>query len=137
MKIFFILICIFSLTSCKKNPKTETEFYYAEMTKVYGYNIQTKQIEAFEMEYVIQDYIDVFSLYTIHQNYLPICYRSFGTANVGLIEAVVEDGVVGYHVDNYIYLTTDLDIFTSLLKKMNADLGYLDTKILLNDKQIA
>lgn len=128
--ISFFLICI-SLVSCKgKN----IEYEFNEYTSVYAYNNNLGLIEEVNIEYEITSYIDVFNLYTKHQNNLPIGYTSCASGNIQLKSSYIKNNIVYYEVDDYITLSKDVETFLSLLKKENRNLGYINTKIIYNDK---
>ena len=130
ISIAFFLICI-SLGSCKGN---NIEYEFNEYTSVYAYNNNLEIIEEVNIEYEITSYIDVFNLYTKHQNYLPIGYTSCASGNISLKSSYAKNNIVYYEVDDYIMLSNDVDTFLSLLKKENRNLGYINTKIIYNDK---
>ena len=70
-----------------------------------------------EIEYEINDHIDVFNLYTRFQNNLPLDYVSCASANIELKSSYVKNNIVYYNVDDYIFMSKNYDIFLSLLKK--------------------
>lgn len=106
------------------------------MTKAYGYSKINYKIEEIYIEYELNDYVDVFNLYTIHQNYLPLNYVSKGSGNVGLLDSKVENNIVYYEVDAYINTVENLDIFYELLTKTNMNLGYSSVEIIYNNEKI-
>lgn len=137
MRKLFLFFFLFSLSSCSESQPKTAEYEVAEQNLVYAYSVEDEQIKDVYVDYAIQDYIDVFELYTIYQNYLPPAYTSMGTSNVALEKAEVIDNVVVYEVDSFIYLVQDLDVFASLLSKTNQLLGYQGSKIICKDKIIA
>ncbi|MDE6583781.1 MAG: hypothetical protein K2K15_00100 [Anaeroplasmataceae bacterium] len=134
MKKFFLLLVFIScfLTSCKK----QYEIHYEEGTLISVFAIQEKsnRIEELWIEYEILDEVDLFNLYTIHQNYLPIGYSSPVGPNVSLISSSVSNKKVSYYVDNFILLTEDLTAFQQLLQKTGKAFGYEEIHIFFNDK---
>ncbi len=137
MKKLCFVFMILLLSSCSSRKPKKAEFEYASETKVYAYSLKDKKINDIYIDYKIEDYQDVFELYTIHQNYLPLSYSSMGSSNVELIHAEVIDNIVYYEVDSFISLVQDLDIFTLLLNKTNQELGYAGAKIIYKDNIIA
>lgn len=115
-KIIFIMLLLFSLCSC--NKKT-LDYEYKKPQSVYAYNILNNEIELIEIEYEINDYIDVFNLYTNNQNSLPVGYCSLCYTNLELISSNNDENVIRYYVNNYIRLVDDLEIFKSLIIKTN------------------
>ena len=134
MKKFFLLLVFIScfLTSCKK----QYEIHYEEASLISVFAIQEKsnRIEELWIEYVILDEVDLFNLYTIHQNYLPLGYSSPVGPNVSLISSSVSNKEVSYYVDNFILLTEDLVSFQQLLEKTGKPFGYEKIHIFFNDK---
>lgn len=130
ISIILIILLLINITSC--NSKN-VEYEYEEYTKVFAYNIISNTIEEVEIEYEINDYIDVFNLYTRFQNNLPLDYVSCASANIELKSSYVKNNIVYYNVDDYIFLSKNYDIFLSLLRKENRNLGYINTKIINNN----
>lgn len=136
-KILAVVVLLFFLTSCRTEKNRPVEFEISDRTKVYAYHREDKTIKDVYIAYSVRTVYDVFYLYTIYQNYLPESYTSMGTANVSLLQVKTEKNTVYYTVDAFIYLTEDLNIFSSLLQRMNQELGYSSTKIICNEKIIA
>lgn len=134
-KLVFLIFIILMLSACQ-NKNIEIEYEYDNASLVYAYNIENKSIEKVYIDYEINDYIDVFNIYTIYQNYLPNHYGSMASANVKLLNSYVEDEIVYYDVDSYIYLSKDIEIFLNLLRAMNKQLGYKDTILIHNYEQV-
>lgn len=134
-KIFLLFILLF-LTGCS-NSKINDKYMIGKEATIYAYNINNKEIEEVNIIYNIENVEDVFKLYTIYQNTLPLGYVSMSTCNVGLIDYKIEDNTCYYYVDKYISLVDDLEIFSSILKSTNRLLGYKETKIIYNDNIIA
>lgn len=132
-KLLIITLNIFILINLVSCNNKKAEFEYKNYTTVYAYNIELNIIEEVEIEYEINDYIDVFNLYTKHQNNLPIGYTSSSSACISLKSSYVKNNIVYYEVDDYIFLSKDYTTFLSLLKKENRNLGYINTKIINND----
>ena len=136
MKKISILLILLILTSCSKSID-KIEYELEEETSVYAYNLESKQLEEIQIVYDIKTVEDVFYLYTLYQNNLPIGYVSMASANVGLLDIKIEENTVYYVVDNYVCLVDDLEIFSCLLEKTNMALGYEKTKIIYNGSVIA
>lgn len=136
MKKNLLFLLLFLLTSCSKSID-KIEYELEQETDVYAYNLETKQIEEVTIFYDVKSAIDVFELYTIYQNNLPLGYSSMASANVSLLEIKIEDNIVYYEVDNYVSLVEDLLIFSEILSQTNNNLGYEDTKIIYNGNLIA
>lgn len=96
-------------------------------SSVYAYCIESKRIEEVYLNYEINNPLDIFELYTIYQNYLPIGYSSMISSNLNLIECSYNKNMVIYKVDN---LPNNYSIFYDLLLKQNKLLGYNDVKII-------
>lgn len=136
MKRLIILILLLLLTSCN-HSNNEYSIEENNLTKVYAYSTRNEKIEEVYVEYEIKSHEDVFNLYTIHQNYLPLNYTSEGSGNVKLISSKIEDNIVYYEVDVFIKAVENLDIFHKLLAQANADLGYSSVEIIYNNEKIS
>lgn len=134
MKKIFLLLAVISffLTACKK--QYEIHYETGDLISVFAIEEKTNRIEELWIEYEILDEVDLFNLYTIHQNYLPIGYSSPVNPNVSLIYSSVSNKVVNYYVDNFILFTEDLTSFQELLKKTGKAFGYEEIHIFFNDK---
>lgn len=136
MKKLIVLIILLFLVSCKPAQIDDVEYEITTTSSVYGYNISTNTLETIELPYEVLDSIDVFELYTIYQNRLPLEYVSYGSSNVALLDLKIEDNIVYYTVDSFIYLCDDLELFLELLYAANKKLGYIETVVLYMDKII-
>lgn len=134
-KLVFLILIILMLSACQ-NKDIEIQYEYDNASLVYAYNIENKSIEKVYIDYEINDYIDVFNIYTIYQNYLPNHCGSMASGNVKLLNSYVENEIVYYDVDSYIYLSKDIEIFLNLLRAMNKQLGYKDTILIHNYEQV-
>jgi hypothetical protein len=132
-KIYLILLYFVFLTSCK--PKSEIDIEIVDKNNyVYAIDYNDKVIKKVFINYEINDYNDVFNLYTIYKNRLPLGYYSNSNSNVSLLKSYVLDNNVYYVVDKYIYLTDDIKLFIEILTLSNKILGYNKTFIVYNNK---
>jgi len=132
-RIIIILFFVILLCGCKAK-RLECSYEEGNLYKAFAYSTISMEIEEVYVEYELNDYDDVFNLYTIHQNHLPLNFVSMGNANIGLIASSVENDIVYYEVDIYINLVDNLEIFTNLLRKSNEELGYIDTIIMYDNE---
>ncbi len=128
--VFFIL-----LTGCSQ-PEVTISCEKPNMLKVYAYTNQTNELEEVLVDYTFTNEADLFNLYTVYQNYLPLGYHSSGSANVSLQDYYVENKVIYYVVDRYILLV-DYNAFVSVLAATARLYDYQDVHILLEGKQLA
>lgn len=132
-KIYLILLYFVFLTGCK--PKSEIDIEIVDKNNyVYAIDYKDKVIKKVFINYEINDYNDVFNLYTIYKNRLPLGYYSNSNSNVSLLKSYVLDNNVYYVVDKYIYLTDDIELFIEILTLSNKLLGYNKTFIVNNNK---
>lgn len=136
MKKLIVLVALLFLVSCKPTQIDDVEYEITTTSLVYGYNVASNTLEAVELPYEIDDCIDVFELYTKYQNRLPLDYVSYASSNVELLDMKIEDSIVYYTVDSFIYLCDNLELFLHLLDETNRLLGYKDTVVLYMDKII-
>lgn len=136
MKKLIVLVIIFFLVSCKPIQMDDVEYEITITSLVYGYNITSNSLETIELPYEVLDPMDVFELYTKYQNRLPQEYVSYGSSNVELLDMKVEDDIVYYTVDSFIYLCDNLDLFLELLDAANKKLGYKDSVVIYMNKII-
>ena len=128
MKVI-VLLLIFFLVGC--NNSLNQEFIIDENDyQCYALKIDDNNMELVKIDYILEDYVDVFNLYTIHQNYLPLGYYVNSSCNIGLIESYLLDNDVYYFVDVYIQLIEDFDTFLCLLNETNKLIGYNKTFIM-------
>lgn len=71
MTLFLFLLTVF-LTSCERSISVSYEA--VEEWKVYAIEEESKKIQEVYVDYAIEDAVDLFELYTIYQNYLPMGY---------------------------------------------------------------
>ena len=132
-KLYILFVLFIFFISCKNNNEIEIEIneniYY-----IYAIEYNDRTIKKVEIDYKINDYNDVFYLYTIYKNRLPQGYYINSNANVSLIKSYVLDNSVYYVVDKYIYLTKNIDLFVEILSLSNKLLGYDKTFIVYNNK---
>lgn len=105
----------------------KVDYISKEDCVAYAYCIQSGSIEEVLIDYEIKSPMDVFNLYTIYQNYLPIGYSSEISSNLSLIECSYNKNMVVYKVEG---LPNNYSIFYDLLLKQNKMLGYDDVKII-------
>lgn len=132
-KVVYILLLLFLLCSCKNK---NIEYEHKKSQEVYAYNIVNNEIELVEIDYIINDYIDVFNLYTINQNNLPIGYCSLCYTNLELLSSSIDKNEIKYYVNIYIKLVDDLEIFKSLIIKTNLLLFEKNSIFISNGKII-
>ena len=92
-------------------------------SKAYAYNIEDEIIELVNVELIINNPKDVFDLYTLNFNYLPIGYSSMA---INVLD-------VYYNVNEYISLVYDFDIFYELIIKTNKLIGFNNTYIVFKN----
>lgn len=134
MKKLFLVIILF-LSGCKKGiivdynlEKLDTKFYVVN---------SNNSIECINIEYKVIDEEDIFFLYTIYQNYLPLGYFSPAHANINLIDCYTEGKYTYYEVDFYIDIVKDLDLFKECLSKTNKIYGFGNAVFLKNGNEVA
>ena len=132
-KIFKIMLLLLLLGSCDKKKEIDIEINNYE-SYVYCIDYKDKEIKKVGINYIISDYNDVFNIYTIYQNRLPIGYYVDVNSNVGLIKSYEYDNDIYYVVDNYVSLTKDINTFVLLLTYSNSLLGYSKSFIIYNNK---
>lgn len=127
----FLSICLL-LTSCT-NKIDKKPYEIIDYTNVYAYSINNQDYEIVEIEYEINDPIDVFLLYSIDQNNLPAGYTSKCYSNVNVIDCKIINDDVYYIVDNKILNVQDIDIFNQLLSLGVQKIGYKNAYLMYND----
>jgi hypothetical protein len=132
-KLMFFIIFIFLLISCDNKNEIEVEVVDGN-NYVYAIDYNDKKIKKVSIDYEINDYNDIFNLYTIYQNRLPLGYYINANSNVSLIKSYVNENNVYYVVDKYISLTKDINLFLEVLSLSNNLLGYNKTFIVYNNK---
>lgn len=130
----YTFLFLFLLTSCNKD--ITTQFIIEDMSSCYAISIENNSIELIDVDYEINDYIDVFILYTINQNHLPLGYYVESSSNVELIDSYLEGNDVYYVVDAYIYLTEDIESFENILSLTNKLIGYDKTFIIYDNNYL-
>ncbi len=130
----YTFLFLFLLTSCNKD--ITTQFIIEDMSSCYAISIENNSIELIDVDYEINDYIDVFILYTINQNHLPLGYYVESSSNVELIDSYLDGNDVYYVVDVYIYLTEDIESFENILSLTNKLIGYDETFIIYDNNYL-
>lgn len=132
-KLYIFIIYILLLVGCDKNNEINIEII-ENNSYVYAIDYNDKIIKKIPIKFEIKDYNDLFYLYTIYQNRLPLGYYVDVNSNVALIKSYVEDNNVYYVVDKYINLTKNVNMFLEVLTLSNKLLGYNKTFIVYNNK---
>lgn len=132
MTLFLFLLTIF-LTSCERSISISYEA--VEEWKVYAIEEESKKIQEVYVDYAIEDAVDLFELYTIYQNYLPMGYLSPLSPNISLLDIKIEDMNVTYIVDNYV-LISDIDCFKELIIPTAKLYGYSNVHIIFNENKL-
>ncbi|MDE7161635.1 MAG: hypothetical protein K2N65_02625, partial [Anaeroplasmataceae bacterium] len=109
--ILMSMLLIFCV-SCKK--QVDVTFAEGEEILVYAIEEKTSKIKEIRVEYSIENEEDLFTMYTIYQNILPLGYSSPANPNVHLLEWKRTNKAVFYSVDNFI-LFSDLSAFQEVL----------------------
>lgn len=134
MKRFLLIgIFLFCLTSCKR--QVDVTFQNAEVTQIYAIEDVTNELKVIELEYPIENERELFCIYTIYQNHLPLGYSSPASPNLELVTSSLLDGCVQYDVNNFIFLS-DLKQFHKALLLTGKQFGYKEIHIFFNEKQL-
>ena len=132
MRVLFIFILLFcSSCSSKVNVSCEKGIEYV----IFAKNDINLQIEEVYVERSIENYVDIFLIYTKYQNSIPIGYSSVLNSNVSLLKSEVLDNVVYYYVDNYIFLS-DINSIDIVINNTLMHYGYKRGHILFNNSYI-
>ena len=132
-KLLFLSILFLLFVGCDKNEDINIIIDEKEVY-LYAIDYDDEKIKKISVNYEIKDYNDIFNIYTIYQNRLPIGYYVNANSNVTLLKSYVNDNNVYYVVDKYIYLTEDINLFVNILSLSNKLLGYDKTFIICNNK---
>lgn len=132
-KLLFLSILFLLFVGCDKNEDINIIIDEKEVY-LYAIDYDDEKIKKISVNYEIKDYNDIFNIYTIYQNRLPIGYYVNANSNVTLLKSYVNDNNVYYVVDKYIYLTEDINLFVNILSLSNKLLGYNKTFIICNNK---
>ncbi len=116
-----ILVCVLFLCSCRRS--IEVSFEKQEGTLIYAVEQNTNEIKEVSIDYNLTNDLDLFYLYTINQNYLPMGFMSPANPNVTLLSSVVKSNIVYYTVDNFILLS-DIPKLHEVLVKTGKSLNY-------------
>lgn len=132
-KVYFVILLVFFLIGC--NSENEIEVDIVESNNyIYAIDYNNNQIKKVLIDYEIKDYNDIFLIYTIFKNKLPLGYYVNSNSNVTLLKSYILENNVYYIVDKYIYLTEDIGLFVEILTLSNKLLGYDKTFIVYNNK---
>jgi hypothetical protein len=132
-KLLVLILYLILLVGCR-NMNDINIVIDDNNTYIYAIDYEDKKIKKVPIDYKINDYNDVFRIYTIYQNRLPMGYYIDANSNVQLLKSYVEDNNVYYVVDKYIYLTDNIDLFIQILSLSNNLLGYNKTFIICGNK---
>ena len=130
--LFFPFYALILLTSCSNNNSTE-KYNLIQYIDVHAFNIESDELEVVSIDYDINNPEDVFILYSIDQNYLPVGYTSECYANVCMLDYKIIHNDVYYIVDDYILNVSNLNKFNQLLSLGVKKLGYKNAYILYNN----
>ncbi len=132
-RLFFIGFFLFSLCSCKSS--VDVSFKEAEVNKIYAIYDLTEELKEIELDYPIENEAELFHIYTIYQNHLPIGYSSPANPNVELVSSILKDGCISYYVNNFILLS-DLETLHQALMLTGKQFGFKEIHIFLNEKKL-
>lgn len=132
-KLIFIFLLFNFFVSCSNKNNIEIVIN-DNNTYIYAIDYSDDNIKKVIIDYKINDYKDIFELYTIYKNRLPSGYYVNSNSNITLINSYVKDNDIYYIVDKYIYLTLDIGKFVKLLTLSNKLLGYDETFIICGNK---
>ena len=135
MKRISLSLCFILFFLCSCRSAVTVSFEEKEETLIFALEDCTNNIKEISMEYTIDDEQDLFYLYTIYQNYLPIGFSSPASPNVSLLKSCVNQHTVSYYVDNYIFLC-DIPLFFEVLTKTGKQFGYKEIQIFFNDNKL-
>ena len=126
-----LLIFVLFLSSCSK---VEMVLENAKLYPCYAVNVEGNY-ELIYVDYVILDEVDIFELFTIKQNNLPINFYSYGNGNITLERSVIINDCVYYYVDRFVFLS-DVEMFKKQLE-LNVKLyNYSDVFLILNNEEL-
>lgn len=135
MKLIFIAFIVFFLSSCNHNLKVSYELDES-LTQVFALCEEDKVVKSIKIDYDIKTEEDVFLLYTIFQNNLPLGYVSPAHANITLLQCKIENDNIYYYVDSFIFLSSDISLFLEILTKTNQLYGYGTAHVFYNEREI-
>lgn len=129
----FLLGMVLFLTGCERSISVSYE--EVQEWKVYAVEEKSQLIKEVYVDFTIVDAVDLFELYTIYQNHLPIGFSSPLSPNISLIDVKIEENTITYIVDNYI-LVSDVDCFKELIVPTAKLYGYANVHIIFNENQL-
>lgn len=124
---------LFLLVGCKSTVHVTCE--REETIQVYAFTNDGEKLELVDIDYAIEDEVDLFELYTIYQNYLPQNYHSCASANMELLSSSVRQKVIFYEVDRFI-LNSPLEKLKGLLDATGKLYGYKEVHFIFNRQEI-
>lgn len=131
-KIYLLFVFIIFLSSCKKN--IEKSYNIIENNYIYVFN-EDNIIKKIEIDYIIKNEIDVFNIYTSHQNYIPIKYHSPAHPNLILLNYTVNNNIINYYVNEFI-LESDINNLYNVFKLSLNEYGYDEIYFFYNNNLI-
>ncbi len=131
-KIYLLFVFIIFLSSCKKN--IEKSYNIIENNYIYVFN-EDNIIKKIEIDYIIKNEIDVFNIYTSHQNYIPIKYHSPAHPNLILLNYTVNNNIINSYVNEFI-LESDINNLYNVFKLSLNEYGYDEIYFFYNNNLI-
>lgn len=132
-KLLLLFLFIILLVGCRRY---DYDYEYKGQTKVYAYSLSNNEILLIDIDLEIKNEADVFNLYTINQNYLPVGYTSFCYTNLELISSSVTNKEIIYVVSDFIKLVDNLEVFKSLIYETNYLLFEKESIFINNNKKV-
>jgi len=132
-KLLLLFLFIILLVGCRRY---DYDYEYKGQTKVYAYSLSDNEILLIDIDLEIKNEADVFNLYTINQNYLPVGYTSFCYTNLELISSSVTNKEIIYVVSDFIKLVDNLEVFKSLIYETNYLLFEKESIFINNNKKV-
>lgn len=137
MKVWlWVLGCIGLLCGCRQKSLSVEYELVLDQNVVYAYDLQDEKMVQIRCDYPIETYEDIFDLYTVYQNYLPIGYGSLAAPNLELLDSFSEQDHIYYEVNAFILLM-DYEKFQDLLAATNKLYGYGVPHFFLNGTELA
>ena len=134
-KLLLLFLFIILLVGCRRYDY-DYDYEYKGQTKVYAYSLSNNEILLIDIDLEIKNEADVFNLYTINQNYLPVGYTSFCYTNLELISSSVTNKEIIYVVSDFIKLVDNLEVFKSLIYETNYLLFEKESIFINNNKKV-
>lgn len=135
MKRVCLSLCVFLFLMCSCRREVSVFFEEKEEIFIYALEDSTNRLKEISVDYKIENEVDLFCLYTIYQNSIPMGFSSPASPNVSLIKSSVVNSEVNYFVDNYIFLC-DVPLFYEVLAKTGKQFGFEKIHIFFNDSSL-